>query len=246
MTPIVSIIVTAYNPIAKPYLDLCIKSIRNLDYPKEALSVIVVGGPDYLPRYDNVITGRPSLEEWYPPIGLNYGISMSNPDSKYYFLLNDDVILTKNSLANLVELYENTPSAGIAMPFGNDTQNLPIGIGPIPPGPYKHEDIAPHIDQLINIDSNYKNTVLVTDLLCLYAVLISKDAFLKIGPFDETLIGMDDTDYSMRSSLAGYSNVVSYDSLVFHAGGASTSGTWTDELRKKSKALFEAKWNKKC
>lgn len=241
MPPKVSIIVTAYNPSAKPYLDLCIKSIHNLDYDNK--EVIIVGKEGYKPEYYGARTVAPAVPEFYPPVGLNYGIGCASDDSKYYFVINDDVILTKNCLTNLVTSSENNPVIGLLMPYGNDVQNLPVGITPIPPGGYRI-DSMPAIIDMMNTDAFYKDVVLFTQGLCLYAVLISKENFKKIGPFDEGLIGMDDIDYSIRSREAGLHNCVTYDSLVFHAGGASTSNSWTDELRQKSKDLFTAKWER--
>lgn len=238
-SPKVSIVITSYWPESKPYLDLCVESCKNLDYNN--YEIIIVGKPSYKPDYPSARTVSPEKEEFYPPVGLNLGANCADPGSKYFLFINDDTILTRNSLAKLVRTYSLNPGLGLLMPVGNDQQGLyhfPMAY----PGKINFDVAQRQFSLIKDLDSPYPQGVIFQQTLCLYAVLVSRGAWNKIGPFDATLIGNDDVDYSWRSVKAGYTNAISTDALVFHFGGVSTSTKWNAELRAKSLEIFNAKW----
>lgn len=240
--PNCSIIITAYSPESQRYLDLCIKSIRNLDYPGE-IEVIVVGKPGYLPRYDGVTTISPVREQFYPPVGLNFGMKHAKHD--LMLVLNDDTVLTKNSLTNLVEMYVSARHIGLLMPISNDQQSRYSALIGRPPGPMKYEDFEPTSSVAMNSDSIYPPLVSYHETLCIYAFLISKEVYAKVGDFDECLIGSDDIDYTMRMNQNGYANAIAYNSLIYHFGGVSADNTFTPEIREESMKIFRMKWTGK-
>lgn len=236
--PQCSVIVTTYKESAKPYLDLCAESIRNLNYPKELLEVIIVAPRRYAPQYEGVRTISPDADDYGMPFGLNFGITAAS--GEYLFVLNDDVILTRNSLSNLIA-YPH-PQIGLLMPIGNDQQGRYIlETKPLGSGPYNISHFPEgQPSYLKDYDSLYPSGLLAVETLCLYAVLMHRRVWDKVGPFDENLIGQDDIDYSLRARQAGFINAIALDSLVWHAGGASN--TLTDEQRKKSFEIFNKKW----
>lgn len=234
----VSIIVTSYFPDSKKYLDLCIESIKNLDYPKEDLEVIVVGRPDYLPEYPDVKTIAPPIEKFYPPIGLNFG--MKSASHELMLVVNDDTILTKQSLARLVEMYTAHPQVGLMMPISNDQQGRFSAYVGIAPGPYVYEQL--NGQALMNSSSIYPAALSLHETLCIYAFLISKKIYAEIGDFDESLIGQDDIDYTMRITRSGYVNAIAYNAIIYHFGGVSADKTFDQETREKSMRLFQEKW----
>lgn len=241
MTPTVSIVITAYQPEAKRYLDLCMKSVDNLNYPKESLDVIIVGRKDYLPEFPGVRTICPDLDSFYPPVGLNYGISHSKGD--YIFMLNDDTIVTKNSLGNMMKTLTINPSLGALMPISNDVQGrYCAGVG-IPPGPYEYDQLAPQLNALMNINSIYQQSLFFYDELCLYAVLVKKSVHDEVGGFNERLRFNDDIDYSRRLRTKGYLNAITTDAIVYHFGGVSTKGRLSEQERKESLDIFNAEWS---
>ena len=238
--PTVSVIVTSYQPKAKEYLDLCVRSIKNLNYPSELLDVIIVAPKSYAPEYEGVRTLSPDEPEYGMPRGLNFGMQASS--GEYMLVLNDDVILTRNSLTPLVNMYEASETMGLLMPYGNDSNLNRYALKSPLSGPYKIEGVKALADPLMNLDSPYPLGAIICDTLCLYAFLIRRSVFEKIGPFDENLIGQDDTDYSIRSLHAGFVNAINIGSLVFHAGGASNQ--LTPEQREKSMRIFNEKWGR--
>ncbi len=236
----VSIVITAYVPESKRYLDLCMKSVANLSY--DNFEVIIVGKKGYLPEYPNAKTVAPPQETFWNSTGLNYGISQADPDSQYYFLLNDDTILTRDSLLRLVEIADVNPLLGQLMPYGNDCQGRYFAHCGLMPRPYVYEELEPLADQLIKQESAYTEALIFCDTLCTYAVLIPKKTFEKVGQYDESLLGHDDVDYSRRVIRAGFLNAICMSSLVYHFGGASVVHTLNPEKRSIGAEIYRKKW----
>lgn len=245
MKPFVSIVVTSFLPESKRYLDLCIKSIENLDYPKDRYEVIIVSPPGYEPLYEGTRVVHPVKENYYNAHALNYGASVSALDTSYYFFLNDDVILTRFCLSNLVEASRAIGDRGLFMPIGNDQQAkymLPVYIQP---GPYRYDDIKDHATALMNATSPFYHGMFFYETLCLYAELVPKAVFEAVGAFDDSRQGQDDIDYCLRVRRQGFVNAIVLNSLCYHAGGVTADITMTDGSRAASLKSFEEKWGER-
>lgn len=239
-TPKVSIIITSYFEKSKAYLELCLKSVRNLAYPKDAIEIIVVGRKDYLPRFEGVKTVSPNEVKFWPPVGLNYGIMKAT--GEYIFVLNDDTICTRNSLSNLVYTLENNPQVGLVMPISNDQQSRYMADVGISARPYKLGELEPRASELMDHWSQYAPALSYHQTLCIYAFLMKRSVYFDVGPFDEKLIGQDDIDYTLRIGQKGYLNAIAYHAIVYHFGGVSADQTFSAETREKSMQLFNDKW----
>ena len=229
--PKVSIIITAYCPESRAYLNECVLSCLNLSYKNR--EIIIVGRQGYEPMYEGCKTVAPAQKEFWNSTGLNYGASKAAADSEYYFFVNDDVVLTRNCLQPLVEAAKMHPLVGQVMPIGNDMQMryffpyTAIGAGGFNP----------------DAQSPYPRGLVFSETLCMYATLISKRVWRDVGPFDESLRGQDDIDYSLRLRQKGYLNAIELSSLVWHHGGVSAAHTLTEEKRKEAMEIFQQKWN---
>ncbi len=228
--PLVSIIVTSYCTESAKYLDLCIKSIRNLSY--DNLEVIIVGRPDYLPVYAGCKTISPPEESFLNGRGINYGVE--NSRGEYLLILNDDTVLTKDCI---LPLLEHAKFANV-MPISNDQQgrySFPMK------APSSFEEVSDNLDAWINSNSPYPPGVLVSDTLCLYAHMISRDVWNRVGPMDDNA-GLIDIDWCLRARQAGYLNIITLSAYVIHFGGSSVSITLDGPKRLKQKEQFKAKW----
>lgn len=235
----VSIIITAYSMDSKAYLDLCVKSIKNLDYPGE-IEVIIVGKPDYAPMYEGCETIYPPFPQFYPPVGLNFGMNHAKHD--LMLVLNDDTILTKNSLKKLVETYSQLPHIGLLMPISNDQQGRYSAMVGVQPGPMKLESLE-RPEEIMNWDSCYPLALSYHETLCIYAFMISKRVYEAVGPFDEALVNSDDLDYTMRMNQHGYANAIAYNAIIYHFGGITADKTFTPEIREEGRQRFVTKWS---
>lgn len=237
----VSIIITAYAKASKPYLDACVESIRALNYDQDKLEVIIVGGPDYLPYYPNVKTVRPDKEEFSNPVGINFGFHQASKDSKYFLYLNDDVILTKDSLQNFVKVAgDNMVILNPISPCDNYIfYNL---LFPFVTG--NQYDLKNYdVKELINAKSYYPPGLIHMSFLCLYASLIPRKVWERVGDWDENFeTSADDIDYSYRAVQKGVRLAASLDCLIWHFSGRTADTTMTLEKRKASVRYFKKKW----
>lgn len=240
----VSIIITAYSEKSKPYLDMLIESVRNLDYQPD--EVILVSPSQYAPKYEGVKTiSPPGPEDKGNDAAINFGLENAAKDSEYFFILNDDVLLTRESLRHLVMTSQACSNTCLLMPWGNDTQNRVFLHSPIPPGQYRHQQIKNISKDLMNCSSAYPNGLVFYDTLCLYAFLLPKVIYHEIGGMDDNFhTGPSDIDYTLRVVRAGFRNAIVLNALVFHAGGVTADLTQDSCARARNASVFESKWGK--
>lgn len=251
--PKVTIIITTYNSESKRYLDLCIESIKRLNYPKNKLEVIIVSRSSYLPRYENCLTIHPPEESFYPARGINFASQYMASDSEYIFTINDDVILTRDSLKNLVNLSQVMNDNVLINPispcdnylfyglkFGFEKDGIFMGM---PHRFYVYEDLSPYFENLVKSRSLYETGFVKAPYLCFYATLIPRKIWEKVGLFDENFkLGQDDIDYSYRARNNGVMLVCCLDSLVWHFGGEGGSKGMDQSLRDHNALYFKDKW----
>jgi len=252
--PKVSIIITTYRPESKPYLDLCIESIYRLNYPKDKIEVILVGKQSYKPQYVKVKTVAPDLEVFHNPIGVNYGMKLAASDSEFVMLLNDDVILTPNSLAHMMINMPGVPCVMAAISpcdnFYKYALTFPVThtetkeTKALDKRFYSLDDLKDYVPSMLNAESLYNHGIILTDTLCMYANLIPKKLWDDLGGFDEKFgTGGDDTDFCLRAKRDyGAVMAICLSSLIWHFGGASTNHTLTPEMREETRLYFHSKW----
>ncbi len=249
--PKVSIVVITYLERSKQYLDLCIESIRRLDYPAEQLEVILVGRKSYAPTYDGVRTVWPEPEEFGNAVGLNYGLSLTDPSSTHILMLNDDVILTRDSLKNMVAMAGTDDM--LLMPISPCDNYLKYSLHfpfehlgaahALTERFYRYDDLAPYAGSLMRARSIYPQGAIVTDMLCLFCCLIPRSTYEKIGAFDEGFkTGQDDYDYCIRARQLNIPRLIALNVLVWHFGGVTADHTLTPEVRMANIEHFKAKW----
>lgn len=250
--PKVSIVITTYKPETKPYLDLAVESVDNLSYPKEKLEKIIISKKDFQPKYFGWKTIAPEAESFYNPHGCNEAIKQCAADSEYIFLLNDDVVCTKDCLQALIGMQKELSNKAVLIPIGNCHLGWKyfLFMGYQENGQFIHmgkrqakiDEWLPIKDKLMNANSQYPPGVLIERSLCLYAALYPKQIFTDVGLFDEQFtVGQDDIDFSLRATQKGYAMGICINSLVWHFSGA-TSSTRSEELRKENIERFKTKW----
>lgn len=247
MLPKVSIVVTAYLPESKPYLDNCIASIKNLNYPSECIETLIVTPRWYIPEYEGCKTIHPCYGAYHNPVAVNYGMSEASKDSKHLFMINDDVILTRDCLKNLVNAAgDSEVCLGAISNCDNYGHYQLMFPGNLHKRQYRLEEIAHVVPQMMNAQSSYPAGVIFPQTLYLYANLFPRKVWEKVGPFDEEFkTGFDDTDWCMRARQSGIGLGICLDSLVWHCSGASADKTMGDlksDLRAQNEAYFKRKW----
>lgn len=247
----VAIIVTCWLYENKPYLDACIDSILNLDYPQELLDVIIVGRKSYQPSYFGAQTVVKDSDDFGNSEGMNFGASFADKDTDFFLFLNDDTILTKDSVTNLVRA----------------AQDAEIILGPISPcdtglhhvlffgfhdeneklvnftGKNQTRIEQNYVEPMMNAKSVYPNGLILVPHLFFYAVLIPKKVWDKVGKFaEEFKTGPDDIDYSYRAKKLGIPLAVCLDSLIWHFSGITSERTLTPQMREENAKKWKEKW----
>lgn len=242
--PKISIIILTYNQLN--YTKMCIKSIlEKTAYPNYEIIIVDNNSYDETPGY----LGQ--IEKEYKQIkiilnnenvgfaaGNNIGIKHSTGD--YIVLLNNDTIVTRGWLTNLIKHLEADKTLGMIGPVTNQTAN--------------EAQINISYSQLKDMDTfAYKYTSTHMNLLydninvlIMFCVMISRQVFNKVGYLDENY-GMgffEDDDYSYRLKKEGYNIACAEDVFIHHKGSASFKSMGYEQIKlmAKNKKIFEEKW----
>jgi len=251
----------AWSPKQRRYLDLCLRSLAQLDYPPELLEVIVVAPPSYLselpPSEGNVRFLDPGLgEHFMASAGYNVGYAAASPDSKYILTLNDDVALTRSSLRKLVTTAESlsTPLSAV-----NATSPCDRGLtcfldfAVLKDGTryvlqeqnYRIEDCEHILPEMLTAESQYPWGLIMQPHLCMYATLISRALYEKIGGFDEGFLGgPDDIDFSWRATEAGAILMMDLSAVIWHFGSVTITSSYPPRRWLRNIDYFRSKWGK--
>ena len=213
--PKVSIIILSWNR----YDDICecINSVKKSDYPCFDIIVVDNGSKknvvaDIEKNHKNVILIKNSKNLGFTG-GNNIGMrhAMSN-GSDYVWLLNNDTIVDPNALSGLIEVAENNSHAGLLSPI-------------------IHYFSAPNRAQYYGSYFDWKNRRTKCIKSCdevhwlnkqdvaLWgtALLIKRNIIEKIGYLENSYFAYwEDTEYSLRSLRAGYSNLIVPVAKIYH------------------------------
>lgn len=233
------------------YLDLTIRSIENLNYPKDKIEVIVVASNGFIPTVPHDVKLITHSERLHFSPAVNMGFREADPESELYMIVSDDLILTKNSLQKLVNQWagrdiilgpisncENAMRYSLVFGFkkGNELKIFPQNV-------YRYDQTKDdHVD-MMNADSFYSAGLWMTDALCFFSVLIPKTVWQKIGELDENFkSGQEDSDYCARARIMGIPVGICLDVFIWHFGGVTAEDMMTDEIRKESLNYFYQKY----
>ena len=160
-------------------------------------------------------------------IGMRYALNALNPD--YVLLLNNDTVVDKEFLSELVKVAKSDERIGIVGPkvfhYKNPEVLQSFGVtvnyltGEIKLIGYKEKDIH-QFDETKKIDA-----------IGGCAMLISKNAIDKVGGFDKTFFTyVEELDLCLRVLKSGYKVTLSPRSKIYHKIRGSKRGKVTEEL----------------
>lgn len=222
--PAVAVIVLNWN--GKQNTSECLRSLMRLEYPN--CKIIIV---------DNASTdgSQEFLRNNFPQVtlienevnlgfggGLNRGIKEAQKYCANYILcLNNDVIVDKNILNELVKVGESSLRiAGLSpMEFCYDEPNRINCAGGV--NRFGRSKIFGHGE----LDNGKFNKVMETALLSGPAMLFRLDALMDIGYFDESFFyGPEDRDIALRLRKRGYKLVFVPFAKLWHKRRGATGG----------------------
>ena len=223
-----SIIILTYNKLE--YTIKCIESIRKYT-EKGTYEIIIVdnastdGTVEWLQNQEDIIKIY-NKENLGFPKGCNQGIKIATGDN--VMLLNNDVIVTKNWLDNLVKHLYSSKDIGAVGPVTNNSvyfQWIKVD--------YKN------INEMQTFAEKYNeyNPSLCEERIKLigFCMIIKKEVINKVGLLDEAFTpgNFEDDDLSIRIVKEGYKLIFCKDTFIHHYGSISfEAGKREEEYQK--------------
>jgi len=233
-----------------------VRSILKSDYPKDKLEIIIVddastdGTYEYIKRLFPQVKVIRNSKEMLVSESRNIGIRASK--GKYVFLIDDDNIVDKNTIKELVEFMEAHPEVGVAGPImyflGDPTRIWCAGI---------KRNYWITITKLIGFNTRdngqYKEPYESEDFP--NAFIVRREVFEKVGLFNSRLfpIHYEEGDFCQRVKKAKYKIMVIPVAKVWHdislperskASGFHIKSPLRAYYAVRSRILFHALWSK--
>ena len=210
--PKVSIIIVNYN--GKQLLQKCLESLFKIDY--DNFEVILVDNNSSDDTIEFVTKTFPSVI--IIKLDSNKGFAEPNniaakiSKGEYLLFLNNDTIVTKNFVIEMIKEIESDEKIAICQslllkPNGNIDSS---------------GDFIDELGVVYNSKSKINNTRYISSARGA-SMLIRKDVFEKLGGFDSKFFAtFEDVDLCWRSWIAGFKSIIASESIVYHVGGQTT------------------------
>lgn len=234
-----SIVIVAYNKFQ--YTKQCIESIRKFT-EKDTYEIIVVDNNstdetrEWLQKQEDIKSILNDSNEGFTK-GCNQGMRISVGDN--IMLLNNDTVVTKNWLSNLIKALYSNKEVGAVGPVTNNCSNFQTV-----PVSYMDTNGMQTFAEGYNIsnEDNWEHRLRLIG----YCLLFKKEVMDKVGLLDERFSpgNYEDDDYCFRIIEAGYKLILCKDTFIHHFGSTSFGEDairFTNLLRGNS-IKFKEKW----
>lgn len=222
--PAVCIVILNWNGLTDTLA--CLKSLSEITYQNYKVVVIDNG---------SVQNDASEIKKQFPQLelirnehnlgftgGCNQGMSAAlKMGMDYVVLLNNDTIVTKDFLGQMVGFYEKEPTAGMVSPLilYTDRRRVWFGGGKVVWGLIKHQHKGKPIDTVKLPEEPFK-----TDYVPGTALLISTKLIGEIGMLDEKYFAYyEDLDWCWRAQRQGKNAFVVPSAIIYHKKSGSTS-----------------------
>jgi len=224
--PMVQVIIVTWNK--QKDVTRLLEQLRHINYPEGRFEITVVDNNST----DNTIQ---AIEGCFPRVrlirnadnlggagGFNTGIRWvleNRPESKYMWLLDNDVLVDRDALEELVAVMECSPEAAMC---GSKVMNIAKPSEIIEAGAFldfvsgKTRSNRPQN----NLDSVYR-----VDYVAACSLLVRTESVKELGMLNEKLfIYWDDMEWGARFNASGYEVLASTASVVYHPSWAERTG----------------------
>ena len=195
--PGVSIIVTTFN--SEPTIEECLRSILEMDYPKQLLEVIVIdgGSTDATTELAKAYPIKLVYSQLNPPAA--YNLVLKDVTNEVIGLIDSDAKVERNWLRKLVKHLKEPEVAGASgtVETWNNDRLVPRIIG-------------------LELKYRYQRLPNTIERVATMNLLLKTKVTLEIGGFDESLPTQYDTDIGARLAKAGYSIAFDIEAKCYH------------------------------
>jgi len=229
------------NYFGEAIISETVNSVLNLDFPKNQFELIIVdnnsqdSSQEIIKKYEKENSNIKSLfldKNLGFAGGNNQGIKIAK--GKYIILLNNDCIVDKNWLKELISCADKNPkifSVGSKIKKYPPESNLVQNAGSFVFQDGYGRDIGSIVtferEQFYEVDKKQFELDIEVYSTCGAAVLYRSSILKKIGLLDENFfMYYEDTEISERARLCGYQNYYCSKAVVYHHH-AKSSGEWS-------------------
>ena len=224
---VLTIIVT-YNK--KEYVSNLLKSLKDVDFRNYDVAVVdnasTDGTADYIEEYFQYVSVIRNSENNGGSGGFNTGLSYAfqKDGYKYYWLLDNDVVVSKDALGKLVEVLDENNEIAVA---GSQMCQLD--------NPEVTNEIGAFVDlrngglilnRHLTRRRNNSTGIFDVDYVAAASMLVRADVARKAGLWEDFFIHFDDVDWCLRIKERGYRVVGVADSVIWHLSASEKPITW--------------------
>lgn len=212
--PKVSLIITTLNN--EQTIDECLKSVFELNYPKNLLEVIVIdgGSKDSTAKIAEKYPAKVIILPSSAPAAYNYSLKIAQGD--VIAILDADVKVEKDWLSKLIIHLRDPQVAGVG--GGIETWN--------------HQSVLP---RSIGYDIKYRYSRLLSNnsikRLATMNLLLRRNVLENVGGFDESLPTQYDTDIGHKITNKGYRLVFEPNAKCYHYNRPTWREYFKQQLR---------------
>lgn len=235
----ISIVIPHYDK--RDYLQECIESIQELTHEPYEIIVIDNGSGDGSIQYLQSLSGIVRYKACQVNLGfagaVNQGLRMARGST--LLILNNDTVVTKNWLSNLLTCLQKDPSYGIVGPVTNYIS-----------GEQLIETNYNNINGMHEFACSYNRSDsarwTVTGRLTGFCMIMKRETFERLGYFDEgyEIGNCEDDDYGLRTRLLGLQLIIAKDTFIHHYGSVSMKALDSrfDQVYEKNLLYYSMKW----
>jgi GT2 family glycosyltransferase len=226
--PKILIIAVTFNK--KEYVASLLKSLKEIDYKNFVVIVVdnasTDGTAEYLEgHFPDVIVIRNS-ENRGGSGGFNTGLqyAFKQEGYEYYWLLDNDVVVSEKALENLVTALQKDKDIAIAgsQMCQLDNPEVTNEVGAYVDFHNGHLVLNRHLTRKRNNVAG----IFDVDYVAAASMLVRADVAKKAGLWEDFFIHFDDVDWCLRIKKMGYKIVGVAESVIWHLSAAEKPITW--------------------
>lgn len=155
-----------------------------------------------------------------------YNVALKDVEEPYFCLLNSDVEVTENWLKPILEIFEKEKNVAIIQPKILDFKNKSLfeyaGAAGGFIDKYGYPYCRGRIFETVEKDNGQYNDFCEIFWASGACFFIRKEVFNRLGGFDESFFAhQEEIDLCWRSKNAGYKTYYTFQSIIYHVGGAT-------------------------